>query len=132
MRGGLAGKISHAFITSPLTPLVIVAASLLGVFSIWQTPREEEPQIVVPMLDVFVNMPGTSAAEVEQRRDGALGIHQPARAECVAHALVHAVLQRDVNVGLERRQPALADGADHIIGAGERSASVGRGDQLRG
>ena len=67
MRGGLAGKISHAFITSPLTPLVIVAAFLLGVFSIWQTPREEEPQIVVPMLDVFVNMPGTSAAEVEQR-----------------------------------------------------------------
>ena len=67
MKRGLAGKIAHAFITSPLTPLVIVAALLLGVFSIWQTPREEEPQIVVPILDVFVNMPGASAAEVEQR-----------------------------------------------------------------
>ena len=67
MKRGLAGKIAHAFITSPLTPLVIVAALLLGLFSIWQTPREEEPQIVVPMLDVFVKMPGASAAEVEQR-----------------------------------------------------------------
>ncbi len=67
MKRGLAGKIAHAFIASPLTPLVILASLLLGFFSIWQTPREEEPQIVVPMLDVFVNMPGASAAEVEQR-----------------------------------------------------------------
>ena len=67
MKRGLAGKIAHGFIDSPLTPLVIVAALLLGFFSIWQTPREEEPQIVVPMLDVFVNMPGASAQEVEQR-----------------------------------------------------------------
>ncbi len=61
MKRGLAGKIAHSFIDSPLTPLVIVAALLLGLFSIWQTPREEEPQIVVPMLDVFVSMPGASA-----------------------------------------------------------------------
>ena len=67
MKRGLAGKIAHVFIDSPLTPLVIVAALLLGLFSIWQTPREEEPQIVVPMLDVFVSMPGASAQEVEQR-----------------------------------------------------------------
>jgi len=64
---GLAGKIAHAFIDSRLTPLVIVGALLLGLFSILQTPREEEPQIVVPMLDVFVGMPGASAKEVEQR-----------------------------------------------------------------
>ncbi|MGB2627602.1 MAG: efflux RND transporter permease subunit [Candidatus Acidiferrum sp.] len=67
MKHGPAGKIAHSFIDSPLTPLVIVAALLLGLFSIWQTPREEEPQIVVPMLDVFVSMPGASAQEVEQR-----------------------------------------------------------------
>jgi len=67
VKQGLAGQIAHAFIDSPLTPLVIVAALLLGLFSIWQTPREEEPQIVVPMLDVFVSMPGASAQEVEQR-----------------------------------------------------------------
>ena len=67
MTRGLAGKIAHAFIDSPLTPLVIVVSLLLGLFSIWQTPREEEPQIVVPMLDVFVSMPGASPQEVEQR-----------------------------------------------------------------
>ncbi|MGH9520916.1 MAG: efflux RND transporter permease subunit, partial [Terriglobales bacterium] len=63
----LAGKIAMGFIQSKLTPLVIMAALLLGVFAIWKTPREEEPQIIVPMLDVFVQMPGASASEVEQR-----------------------------------------------------------------
>ena len=63
----LAGRVAHAFIDSKLTPLVIVAALLLGAFSILQTPREEEPQIVVPMLDVFVQMPGASSDEVAQR-----------------------------------------------------------------
>src|SRR6476660_2684916 len=64
---GLAGRIAHGFIDSKLTPLVIGAALLIGAFSILKTPREEEPQIVVPMLDVFVQMPGASAEEVEQR-----------------------------------------------------------------
>src|SRR5512146_1300079 len=64
---GVAGRIAQAFIDSKLTPLVIVAALLVGAFSILKTPREEEPQIVVPMLDVFVQMPGASAGEVEQR-----------------------------------------------------------------
>ena len=63
----LAGQIAHLFINSKLTPLIIVGALLLGIFSILQTPREEEPQIVVPMLDVFVQMPGASAEEVTQR-----------------------------------------------------------------
>ncbi len=64
---GLAGRIAGAFIGSKLTPLVIVAALLLGIFSVLQTPREEEPQIIVPMLDVFVQMPGASPQEVAQR-----------------------------------------------------------------
>lgn len=63
----LAGRIAHGFIDSKLTPLVIVAALLLGAFSILKTPREEEPQIVVPMLDVFAQMPGASSDEVAQR-----------------------------------------------------------------
>src|ERR1035437_9257886 len=63
----LAGHIAHLFIESKLTPLIILGALLLGTFSILQTPREEEPQIVVPMLDVFVQMPGASAEEVTQR-----------------------------------------------------------------
>ena len=64
---GVAGRIAHTFIDSKLTPLVIVAALLLGAFSILETPREEEPQIVVPMLDVFVQMPGASPEEISQR-----------------------------------------------------------------
>src|SRR5579864_857011 len=67
MKLGLAGRIALSFIESKLTPLVIATALLLGLFSIWKTPREEEPQIVVPMLDIVVQMPGASAAEVEQR-----------------------------------------------------------------
>jgi multidrug efflux pump subunit AcrB len=63
----LAGQIARTFIDSKLTPLVIVAALLLGAFAILETPREEEPQIVVPMLDVFVQMPGASSQEVAQR-----------------------------------------------------------------
>lgn len=63
----LAGRIARAFIQSKLTPLAVAAALLLGAFSILETPREEEPQIVVPMLDVFVQMPGASADEVAQR-----------------------------------------------------------------
>jgi multidrug efflux pump subunit AcrB len=63
----LAGRIAHTFIQSKLTPLAIIAALLLGVFSVMQTPREEDPQIVVPMLDVFAQMPGASAQEVTQR-----------------------------------------------------------------
>ena len=63
----LAGRVAQVFIESKLTPLVILAALLLGVFSILQTPREEEPQIIVPMLDVFVQMPGASSQEVAER-----------------------------------------------------------------
>ncbi len=64
---GLAGRIAHYFIDSKLTPLVIIASVLLGVFAVIMTPREEEPQIIVPMVDVFVQMPGASAKEVENR-----------------------------------------------------------------
>ena len=64
---GLAGHMARTFIDSRLTPLLVVASLLLGLFAIVATPREEEPQIIVPMMDVFVQMPGASAQEVEQR-----------------------------------------------------------------
>ncbi len=64
---GAAGKIAHAFINSKLTPLIIAASLAMGAFSVWKLPREEEPQIIVPMIDVFVGMPGASAKEVEER-----------------------------------------------------------------
>jgi len=64
---GPAGKLAQGWIGSKLTPLVIVGSLLLGLFSIWKLPREEEPQIIVPMVDVSVQMPGASAREVEER-----------------------------------------------------------------
>jgi multidrug efflux pump subunit AcrB len=64
---GPAGRLAGAFIHSRLTPLVIIASLCLGGYAVMALPREEEPQIVVPMIDVFVDMPGASPAEVEQR-----------------------------------------------------------------
>jgi len=66
-RFSLISRILNFFIDSPLTPLFTVAAILLGVLAVVLLPREEEPQIVVPMIDVFVQMPGSSAEEVAQR-----------------------------------------------------------------
>ena len=64
---GIAGRLAAAFIHSKLTPLVIAASLLLGLYAVVALPREEEPQIIVPMIDVFVEMPGASPTEVEQR-----------------------------------------------------------------
>ena len=67
MKTGLAGKLAGAFINSKLTPLIILASLLMGGFAVLRIPREEEPQIIVPMADVIVAMPGSSAKEVETR-----------------------------------------------------------------
>ncbi len=64
---GLTGKVARAFIGSKLTSLIVVASILLGLGAVLMLPREEEPQIIVPMIDVFVEMPGASAKEVEER-----------------------------------------------------------------
>ncbi len=57
---------SH-FIDSKLTPILVASSLLLGVFAVIMLPREEEPQIKVPMIDVLVAMPGASAHEIESR-----------------------------------------------------------------
>ena len=64
---GIAGHIARAFIYSPLTPLLVLTSVLLGAMAIILLAREEEPQIKVPMIDVMVAMPGTSAKELEER-----------------------------------------------------------------
>src|SRR4051794_20692263 len=64
---GPAGTFARGWIDSKLTPLVIAGSLLLGAFAFWKLPREEEPQIIVPLVDVFVQMPGASAREVEER-----------------------------------------------------------------
>ncbi|MCK6488364.1 MAG: efflux RND transporter permease subunit [Planctomycetes bacterium] len=67
MHLGPSGLIARSFVHSKLTPLVVVASVLLGLMAVLLLPREEEPQIRVPMVDVLVAMPGSSAAEVEER-----------------------------------------------------------------
>jgi len=64
---GIAGRLAHSFLNSKLTPLFIAASLAVGIFAVAIIPREEEPQILVPMLDIATAMPGASPAEVEQR-----------------------------------------------------------------
>jgi multidrug efflux pump subunit AcrB len=64
---GVAGRVAAAFVHSKLTPLFMIGSLLLGLFAVLALPREEEPQIIVPMIDVFAVMPGASPVEVEQR-----------------------------------------------------------------
>ncbi len=64
---GIAGRLAGAFTRSKLTPLIIAASVLLGIGAVIMLPREEEPQIIVPMVDVMVQMPGASSKEVEDR-----------------------------------------------------------------
>ncbi|HET7096881.1 MAG TPA: efflux RND transporter permease subunit, partial [Casimicrobiaceae bacterium] len=62
---GLSGRIAQFFLESRLTPLIALAALLLGAFAVIVTPREEEPQINVTMADVLIPFPGASAKDVE-------------------------------------------------------------------
>ena len=64
---GFAGRLAATFVGSKLTPIGLIASLLLGLMAIVMLPREEEPQIKVPMIDVMVAMPGATAKEVEQR-----------------------------------------------------------------
>jgi len=64
---GIAGRLAQTFLNSKLTPLLIAASLAIGAFAIAVIPREEEPQILVPMLDIATAMPGASPAEVEER-----------------------------------------------------------------
>ncbi len=64
---GLSGRIAAYFSDSKLTPLFIFASIALGIFAVATLPREEEPQIKVPMIDIFVQAPGMSPKEVEER-----------------------------------------------------------------
>ncbi|MBO3115950.1 efflux RND transporter permease subunit [Winogradskyella sp. DF17] len=67
MKEGLAGKIAKGFINSKLTVLLMIVFMIIGVYSSFLIPREEEPQIDVPMADIFVGYPGASPKEVESR-----------------------------------------------------------------
>ena len=63
---GIAGALTRAFIASSLTPLFILAALAAGLVALGALPREEEPQISVPMVDIIVQAPGLRAADAEK------------------------------------------------------------------
>ncbi|NTU93521.1 MAG: efflux RND transporter permease subunit [Chlorobiaceae bacterium] len=67
MNEGIAGRLAKQFINSKITPLLMLASLLVGIMATFMTPREEEPQIVVPLVDIYVPYPGATAAEVEER-----------------------------------------------------------------
>ena len=67
MKEGISGKIASLFIDSKLTILLMIALMSIGIYSSFLIPREEEPQIIVPMADVMVGYPGANPAEVENR-----------------------------------------------------------------
>jgi multidrug efflux pump subunit AcrB len=62
---GLAGNIARLFIDSPLTPLLMMATLAVGLIGLYVTPRQEDPQISVPMIDIFFDYSGASASQVE-------------------------------------------------------------------
>jgi multidrug efflux pump subunit AcrB len=63
MNLGLSGRLTAAFIRSPLTPLILLAALAVGLLAVMSIPREEEPQISVPMIDIVAAAPGLSATD---------------------------------------------------------------------
>jgi multidrug efflux pump subunit AcrB len=65
VRLGLAGRIARAFINTPVTPMLLIGCLCLGIIGLLFTPRQEDPQISVPMIDIFVQYPGASARQVE-------------------------------------------------------------------
>ncbi|MGC1269118.1 MAG: efflux RND transporter permease subunit [Croceibacterium sp.] len=60
---GISGRLTRATIRSPLTPLLLLAAMIVGLIATITIPREEEPQIKVPMVDIMVQAPGLSAPD---------------------------------------------------------------------
>ncbi|HAJ92633.1 MAG TPA: acriflavin resistance protein, partial [Gammaproteobacteria bacterium] len=61
---GIAGRTARLFITSPVTPMILLVALFVGLIGLMFTPRQEDPQISVPMIDIFVQYPGASAEQV--------------------------------------------------------------------
>jgi multidrug efflux pump subunit AcrB len=62
---GLSGRIARSFINTPVTPMLLIGCLFIGVIGLLFTPRQEDPQISVPMIDLFVQYPGASAEQVE-------------------------------------------------------------------
>ena len=118
-RRGIAGPIARAFVDSKLTPLLLVASVILGLVAIVALPREEEPQINVPMVDVMLAMPGASAEEVESR------VSTPARAPALGDP-GRRVRLLDEPAGPVARSSCASRWARTTSGAGEAATRSSR------
>lgn len=67
MSNGFAGRVAKSFLNSKLTFLFVLVSLFVGILSVYMTPKEEEPQIKVPMIDVLIQVPGFSPSEIEKR-----------------------------------------------------------------
>lgn len=67
MKSGFAGKLADFFLDSKLTPLLLAGALALGLYTVMTLPSEEEPQIIVPLADIYLPMPGATPGEIENR-----------------------------------------------------------------
>ncbi|MEZ5895728.1 MAG: efflux RND transporter permease subunit [Parvularculaceae bacterium] len=63
MKLGVSGTLARAFINSPLTPLILLASLAMGLLALASIPREEEPQISVPLIDVHIRAEGLRAPD---------------------------------------------------------------------
>ena len=138
---GVAGRVARLFIDSKLTPLIVVTSVLLGLFAVIMLPREEEPQIKVPMIDVLVSMPGFSAKEVEERATRpmekllweipAWSIYSTSRTG-ESQLVVRFLVGEDVERSLVRLTEKLRSNYDRIpAGVGTRSSSRSRSTTCR-
>jgi hypothetical protein len=101
---GFAGRIAQRFLHSKLTPLLIIASLAVGALAIVGTPREEEPQISVPMIDVFVQaLPGAGPRRWRTSRSagssGACGRSRVWSTSTPWPAMVHAMVTVRFKVG---------------------------------
>jgi len=121
---GIADRIAQSFIDSKLTLLIVIASLLLGVFAVVMLPREEEPQIKVPMVDVLVSMPGFHAKEVEERATRPMekllweipGVEYiySTSSEGQSTVIVRFKVGEDMNASLVKLNQKLQQNFDHI------------------
>ena len=92
---GFAGRLADSFIHSPLSPLIFIAFMLVGFYGLYATPRQEDPQISVPMIDIMLQMPGASSQEVSR-----LVVSPLERLVSEIHGIKHVYSVSDEGMGI--------------------------------
>ena len=137
MKLGLSGRLTQATIRSPLTPLFLLAALAVGLLALLSIPREEEPQISVPMVDIRVNADGLKAPDAVEL------VTKPLEAiikslDGVEHVYSQTVDDRVMVTALESRVAALTtdvtnrdDPAQRAVLMNERVRVLAELDRMR-